>query len=161
MITLRTLTPEDWRAWRELRLAALAEAPAAFSSTLAEWQGPGDTEARWRARLSNVALNLIASLDARPAGMTSGVQAGVPGDVELISMWVQPWARGRGVGDALVAAVCAWAAAQGAARVVLRAYDDNAAALALYRRQGFQATGTVELSADGAKREIVMARPTR
>jgi hypothetical protein len=49
-----TLTPNDWRQWRELRLAALAEAPAVFGSTLADWTGEGDTEDRWRARLSSV-----------------------------------------------------------------------------------------------------------
>jgi hypothetical protein len=36
-------------------VAALAEAPGAFGSTLAEWTGPGDTEQRWRGRLATVA----------------------------------------------------------------------------------------------------------
>jgi hypothetical protein len=52
MLELRTLESDDWRLWRELRLGALAEAPHAFGSTLAEWQGPGDREERWRSRLS-------------------------------------------------------------------------------------------------------------
>ena len=52
MLELRTLTADDWPLWRELRLAALAEAPDAFGSALADWQGPGDTEDRWRGRLS-------------------------------------------------------------------------------------------------------------
>jgi len=52
------LDPDDWQLWRELRLAALAEAPDAFGSTLAEWSGAGDTEQRWRTRLHGVALNL-------------------------------------------------------------------------------------------------------
>lgn len=46
------LTPDDWPIWRELRLAALAEAPQAFGSRLADWQGEGDREERWRDRLS-------------------------------------------------------------------------------------------------------------
>ncbi|HEY0700829.1 MAG TPA: glycosyltransferase, partial [Micromonospora sp.] len=49
---LRALDPEDWRLWRVARLAALAEAPYAFGSQLADWQGPGDREERWRSRLS-------------------------------------------------------------------------------------------------------------
>lgn len=49
------VSPDSWRMWRELRLAALAEAPNAFGSTLAEWSGAGDTEQRWRARLEDVA----------------------------------------------------------------------------------------------------------
>ncbi len=52
-------------------------------------------------------------------------------------MWVAPFARGRGVGDALVHAVAAWARQQDAKRVTLAVYPDNAGAIALYRRNGF------------------------
>ena len=52
MIDILVLTPDDWPTWRELRLAALAEAPGAFGSRLADWQGDGDREQRWRDRLS-------------------------------------------------------------------------------------------------------------
>jgi GNAT superfamily N-acetyltransferase len=38
VIELRVLTPDDWPVWRELRLAALAEAPYAFGSRLADWR---------------------------------------------------------------------------------------------------------------------------
>ncbi|HEX5569527.1 MAG TPA: GNAT family N-acetyltransferase, partial [Streptomyces sp.] len=51
MIEIRTVTSDDWALWRELRLAALTEAPHAFGSRLADWQGAGDREERWRARL--------------------------------------------------------------------------------------------------------------
>src|SRR5439155_1526489 len=46
-IELRTVRPDDWTIWRDLRLAALAEAPYAFGSTLAQWQD--QAEERWRA----------------------------------------------------------------------------------------------------------------
>jgi hypothetical protein len=68
VIELRVLTPDDWPAWRELRLAALAEAPHAFGSRLADWQGDGDREQRWRDRLGIPgSYNVIAVLDGRPA----------------------------------------------------------------------------------------------
>ncbi|GAA4537172.1 GNAT family N-acetyltransferase [Amycolatopsis samaneae] len=138
MLSLRVLTVEDWQAWREMRLAALRDAPEAFGAALADWTGPGDTELRWRRRLSG-SFNVLASLDGEPAGMASGM----PKDdvVELISMWVAPFARGRGVGDALVVAVVEWAREHGAERVTLRVAPANRYAAALYRRHGFRVRG--------------------
>lgn len=72
VIETRPVTPDEWQIWRELRLSALAEAPAAFSSTLAQWTGTGDTEQRWRTRLHDVALNLVLMCDGEPAGMVRG-----------------------------------------------------------------------------------------
>jgi len=122
--------------WRKLRLAALGEAPDAFSSKLTDWQGEGDTEARWRTRLSAVAFNIVSYLDGTAAGMVSAT-APEDGTIELISMWVAPFARGRSVGDALLAAVKAWAAQRGAARIGLAVFQTNAHAIAFYRRHGF------------------------
>lgn len=66
-VDVLVLTPDDWRLWRELRLAALADAPDAFLSRLADWQGAGDTEARWRARVGAPGVGcFVAMLDGRP-----------------------------------------------------------------------------------------------
>jgi len=70
---------------------------------------------RWRGRLSTVPLNLVAYLNGKPAGMISGTAANQDGTIELISMWVAPFARGQGIGDSLVAAVIKWARGQRAA----------------------------------------------
>jgi hypothetical protein len=43
VIEVCELIPDDWALWRVMRRAALAEAPAAFGSTFAQWFGPGDT----------------------------------------------------------------------------------------------------------------------
>jgi ribosomal protein S18 acetylase RimI-like enzyme len=94
MLTIRALSPDDWPQRRALRLDALREAPHAIGSTLAEWQGEGDAETRWRRRLTDVPFNAIATLDGAPAGMASGTQPDDDGSVELISMWVAPDARG-------------------------------------------------------------------
>jgi ribosomal protein S18 acetylase RimI-like enzyme len=136
-IDLLKIGADDWPLWRKLRLEALAEAPYAFSATLAYWQGEGDTEARWRGRLSDVPLNIVAEWQKTAAGMASGTAPDPDGSVELISMWVAPFARGQGVGDALVDAVIAWAREQQATRVVLAVFAQNERALALYRRRGF------------------------
>jgi len=96
------LTPDDWPVWRKLRQSALAEAPEAFGSTLVEWTGERDTEQWWLARLGDVAVNLVLALDGEPAGIVSITAPDAGGTVELISMWVAPEARGRGVGGEAV-----------------------------------------------------------
>lgn len=145
------LTVDDWPLWRELRLAALTEAPYAFGSRLVDWQGDGDREQRWRDRLALPgSYNLVALLDDQPVGMASGL----PGDgvAELISMWVSPRARGRGIGDLLVREVEEWARQRGFRLLRLAVAEGNAAAAALYARNGLRPTGE---ACDG---EYVMAK---
>lgn len=96
-IDLRRVTDNDWRLWRRLRLAALEEAPYAFSQKLSDWTGTGDTERRWRARLTSVPFNGVAYLDALEVGIVSGARPKGPTG-QLVSMWVTPSARGKGVG---------------------------------------------------------------
>lgn len=160
MIEVRVLTTDDWRQWRSLRLAALEEAPSAFGSRLADWQGDGDREARWRDRLGIPGShNLVALLEGEPVGMGSGVPTD-DGQVELISLWVSPNARGRGVGDAILAEVERWARERGAGVLLLDVAEDNEGAARLYLRHGFAWTGELgELMADGVRRERVMAKP--
>jgi GNAT superfamily N-acetyltransferase len=157
-IDLRRIGVDDWQLWRKLRLDALAEAPYAFGSKLADWQGEGDTEARWRARLSDVPLNIIAEWRETAAGMISATAPNADGAVELLSMWVAPFARGHGVGDALVNAVIAWAREQQASSVALALFEGNEWAAALYRRHGFTDAGTAPVTSAGIASERRMVR---
>jgi ribosomal protein S18 acetylase RimI-like enzyme len=159
VIELRILTPDEWPLWRALRHAALEEAPYAFGSTLADWQGEGDVEARWRGRLEPPSHNVVACLADEPVGMATGMPAD-DGVVELISMWLAPAGRGRGVGDALVQEVVRWARTVGSEVVRLDVSDGNEAAVQLYLRNGFAYTGELgDLMADGVRRERVMSKP--
>ncbi|MFJ1766072.1 GNAT family N-acetyltransferase [Amycolatopsis sp. NPDC088138] len=136
---VRVVGPDDWREWRDLRLAALRDAPRTFSATLDDWADA--PEERWRQRLRGT-HNLVADLDGVPSGMATGFPRDAA--VELGTMWVAPHARGRGVGDALVRAVLDWA---GSRRVTLRVAEGNTFAAALYRRHGFTGTGPLYVSA--------------
>jgi ribosomal protein S18 acetylase RimI-like enzyme len=125
--------PEEWQLFRALRLRALREAPYAFGSRYDDWvEAP---ESRWRDRLANVPLNLAARRDGELVGMASGVYDGED-QVELISMWVDPAARGCRVAAGLVAAVVDWATAAGRT-TYLMVRSDNARAIAAYTRAGF------------------------
>jgi GNAT superfamily N-acetyltransferase len=160
MVHLRVLTAGDWPLWRGIRLAALSEAPHAFKAGLAEW--PDGGEERWRERLATPATySVVALLDGRAVGMA----AGLPGDdgaCELRSVWVSPRARGRGVGDVLLAAVEGWARQAGARTLTLAVLPGNEPAVALYQRNGFvDAGGLGDLLSDGMSRERLMVKVLR
>ncbi|WP_431033233.1 GNAT family N-acetyltransferase [Streptomyces sp. P6-2-1] len=134
-VDVRVLGPADWPLWRELRRAALADAPHAFRARLDAW-GPGE-ERRWRTRLALPgAYHLAAFHDGHAVGTTSGLPAG-DGTVELHSVWVATAVRGRGVGGLLLDAVERWARAAGAERLRLGVLAANTQAREVYRRKGF------------------------
>ena len=140
MVLVRETMMADWQAWRDIRLQALRDAPDAFSSTYAEQNKLG--EDHWRQRVAGGGLFLawIPEVSAaEPAGMAAGCQA-VAGTVELVSMFVRPQARGRGVGEALIDAVTGWARERGATSVHLWVTETNKHARLLYERCGFSVT---------------------
>jgi ribosomal protein S18 acetylase RimI-like enzyme len=127
-----------------VRLAALADAPAAFGSTTAREVAFG--EAEWWRRATS-APNFIAWRGDEPVGLVTVIgrgsdgEAGPPAEWELVSMWVSPDARGSGAADLLVSAVTEVVRAESANRLVLWVADGNARARAFYLRAGFRPTG--------------------
>jgi GNAT superfamily N-acetyltransferase len=137
--------------WRRLRLTALAESPHAFGARLADWQGDGDREDRWRQWLSRPnSVTVVAVANGEPTGMACGVCADSCDIADVYAMWVAPKARRGGAGAALIAAVEAWAGGLGVRTLRLQVADGNAAAAAFYARVGFTDTGrTGEPMPDG------------
>jgi ribosomal protein S18 acetylase RimI-like enzyme len=155
----RVLTPDDWRQWRDLRLLALEESPDAFGSRLADWQGDGDLEDRWRSRLTTVPFNVMVFDGDVSVGMASGAPDG--DEVELISMYVRPIARGLGIADLLIEAVSGWAAERGATSVWLAVRETNVYAQALYRRHGFEPAGPAPAEPDEPPEMLMRKQLTR
>jgi ribosomal protein S18 acetylase RimI-like enzyme len=153
----RRVGPDDWRTWRRLRLAALADAPSAFGSTLAGWRDAG--EDRWRSRLAvDGALDLVAASGGDDVGMASGVLDPTTRSVELISMWVRRDARRTGVARLLIETVERWASER-ADVLRLSVMPQNDAAIALYTSAGFVLTDERgDLLPDGVRRELIMAK---
>jgi ribosomal protein S18 acetylase RimI-like enzyme len=126
---------------RALRLRALADAPAAFSTTYA--QAAARPRGEWESQLERMAT-FVATAGGADIGLVRGVQHDRLADAGyLISMWVAPEARRQGVGSALIGAVVRWARARGFGRLVLEVGESNSPAIALYRRAGFAAEGVV------------------
>lgn len=127
------LGPDDWKTFRDVRLRSLAEAPAAFGSRYDDWVSA--PEERWRARLTDVPLNVIARIEGETVGVASGMLEDAEW-AELISMWVDPSARGTAVAHDLIGAVVEWAAEQGRS-LNLMVRSDNARAIRAYEKAGF------------------------
>lgn len=147
---IRLVGPADWAAYRQVRLAALAEAPYAFSSTLEQESARDD--AFWQDRAANGIPMFIAWQDGAPAGLAGAfvvpdgeLPSGVRRAWHLVSMWVSPAQRGSGLAERLVQAVAGAARADGAARLLLWVTDVNERARAFYGRLGFRPTGARQL----------------
>jgi len=159
MIHMREAAGDDWALMRDVRLAALAEAPYAFGSSYA--REVGFTEARWRGRISDRSVTFFAydeTDDKAPAGL-----AGVfveDGAAQIVSMWVRPAFRGRGVGEALIEATASWAKSRSFPALFLWVTESNAPARRLYARCGFTPTGERQpLPSDPSLPEIQLSRP--
>jgi GNAT superfamily N-acetyltransferase len=146
-VQVRRAHPDEWAAVRDVRLAALAEAPDAFASTLArERDRP---EAEWRSRIALLPW-FLAWHQGQSAGLVAAFPVTHPGragpahpiaEWHLVSMWVPPSARGTGVAGLLVTPVLQHAREAGAERVTLWVATGNPRAAAFYCRMGFQPTG--------------------
>jgi ribosomal protein S18 acetylase RimI-like enzyme len=138
---IERLRPGEGARLRAIRLRALGDEPDAFGSTLAEAVARGAED--WEAQIET-----LPTFVWRDGGADLGMVRGAQNDADrdaayLISMWVAPEARGRGIGAALVAEVIAWARGRGLRRLLLDVGAHNAPALRLYERAGFAPTGAM------------------
>lgn len=132
------VSDEDWRAWRDLRLEALADTPIGFGELYADALLLSDAE--WEERINhprNPGMRVMAYDGDEAVGMAGGF---VNNDAlpVLFAVYVRPAARGGEVLRLLVDAVAAWAAP---ATLVLDVHEDNARAHRAYVKLGFVETG--------------------
>jgi GNAT superfamily N-acetyltransferase len=147
-VEVRRVRPDEGLRVRALRLQALADTPLAYGSTLAQEQAFDDAVWHERARHGAAGVNRItyvAEEGERWVGLVTGVCDEPNGPrFTLHGMFVEPAARGRGVGAALVGAVTGWARERGATRLYLGVTSTNHPAIRLYHRCGFRPTGQRE-----------------
>jgi len=143
-LTIRRASPRDAAAY-----ARIMGDPAVFAGLM---QLPYTSEEVWRARLADSCepgkadLLLAAEMDGDVVG-SAGLHPVGPSPrrrhVMVLGLSVAPPAQRRGVGSALMAAMCDYADRwAGILRLELTVYTDNAPAIALYRKFGFEVEGT-------------------
>ena len=156
-IEVRRIRAGEGELLSQLRLAALQDSPAAFASTHEREVGNGSE--RWEELAATRAhgdlhATFLAFADGEAVGLVGGHREEIGGEVQLVSMWTRPDARGNGVGAALVAAVIVWA---GGDPVELWVTRGNDSAERLYERCGFVVTCDHQpLPSDPCKDEIRM-----
>jgi GNAT superfamily N-acetyltransferase len=160
---IRRIRADEWQRLRAFRLHALADAPMAFGSTLAQEEAFSDDV--WHDRAAGSAegvdrITFIAEREGRWLGMATGLLGG-PDDSfpMLVGMFVDGSARRRGLGADLVESIVRWVQDRGCGKLILWVTSNNEAAVELYRRCRFRPTGaTKPLSHTPALVELEMMR---
>lgn len=149
------LGPSDWELLRDLRLAALRDAPHAFWAKLSD-EIRYDRET-WLSFLTGVAWFVARSDNGDSLGV-AGLHQSDDSAPEVIGMWVVPGERGHGIGAQLTLAAVRQAEHQGARSVELWVTDGNDTASRMYQRLGFHFTGeSAPLPHDSATGERKMS----
>jgi ribosomal protein S18 acetylase RimI-like enzyme len=147
MMTLQPITPAVAAVFKAVRLRALLDTPTAFGSTHskevqlsdADWQ---NRAAQWNGDRS---AGYLAIDEQNACGIAAGFLDSVdPTKAHLVSMWVAPTHRGRGLGKQLVNAIIDWARAKHAQTLCLMVTSNNEPALRFYQQLGFVRTGRTE-----------------
>lgn len=156
-VTIEALSAGDWRAFRDVRLAALRDSPEAF------WASYDDEAAHGRAQWESF-LAAATWLAARRGDDAVGLvgllrREELTDEPELIALWVRPDVRRSGIAGRLVAGAVQAAAVQDAQAVTLWVLASNTDAARLYARLGFAYTGEqMALPRDPTERELRMRK---
>lgn len=147
MVILTPTTQESAASFKAVRLRALQDTPLAFGSTHAKESQLSDADweeraAQWNGERAtaylawdgNDACGIVACFLDRDDATKA----------HLVSMWVAPTHRGRGVGQLLVNKVSDWSRSQRAKTLQLMVTSNNDVAIRFYERLGFTKTGRTE-----------------
>ncbi|WP_338749048.1 GNAT family N-acetyltransferase [Janibacter alittae] len=137
-VGIRVLDEDAWSDYRDVRLAALREAPSAFVARVED--EAAQDESFWRARMRR-AHRIVAERGGEPVGTASvGLHDADPGTGEVFGLWTAPTVRGQHVARRLVSTARDHAAEDGLRLLYFWVVSDNAAAIGFASRFGFRPT---------------------
>ena len=163
MVAIEPITRENMFLFKAVRLRALQNAPHAFSATYAKESQFDDAE--WLRRTERMngdkGVGFLAMDGDAGCGIVGAfLDANDVTQAQLVSMWMAPTYRQRGVGRLLVNEVLSWARRRGACTLLLMVTSNNEPAIRFYERLGFTRTGRTEpYPNDPAVLEYEMSMP--
>ncbi|WP_327696458.1 GNAT family N-acetyltransferase [Streptomyces sp. NBC_00459] len=159
---VRSVRADEWRAAKELRLAALRDPVAHLAFLETYEQAVGRPDSFWQERVQGGAEGATGAQQIIAEGPDGEWVGGLvvlveePGTTDwtgavveqrqghIVGVFMLPEHRGCGLTDVLFDAALEWAwRAAGVERVRLIVHQDNARAQRFYRRVGFVASGVV------------------
>jgi len=136
---IERLRPEDWKRLKKLRLDALKDSPDAFGSTLESALRYNDSD--WESSIGKL-TTFVAVQDGLDRGMLRcAPDKSNPSSIFLISMWVAPAARRKGLAEKLIEVSAQWAQSAGYEKFILDVADNNISAIKLYSKLLFEPNG--------------------
>lgn len=130
-IIITQLPPHEWQRYRNFRLAALQESPNAFGNAYeSEQHIPEEQWHLWIANVwfaleDNIILGIIGFLPESPT------------TAQIVSFWVTPQSRGKGIGKQLLQYIQELAKNRNFTKLYLYVSTTQTAAIGLYHAQGF------------------------
>ena len=144
-VVIRELTPDDERAYYEVRLEALEAHPEAFASSAQDWRGRSPAEVRKRLEVTDEQMMIGAFRSGRLLGIMGLYResgAKVRHKAWVIAVYVRPEARGSGLGGQLLDHLIGRARRlEGLRQLHLGVAIGNDAARNLYESRGFREFG--------------------
>jgi len=140
MTIIRELPEEKWADYRDLRLMALKQEPEAFGSSYEEEINLPETE--WRKRTHNALFATEGSLIVGMIGVIFGNRIKTGHVASIVSFFVLPEYRKRGIGKELLEAAIGRARGNPQVlKVELFVNPVQAQAVRLYEKNGFRTAG--------------------
>lgn len=135
---IRILSKDEWELYRDVRLAALKNAPEAFVARFEDEASYDDNF--WRERMIS-AHRIVAQREDELVGLVClGLHNDNPETGEVFGLWTAPTVRGEHAAQELVSIASQKAAKDGCRLLYFWAGSDNASAVGFASSFGFRPT---------------------